>query len=115
MKQAVVVRTDLKMGKGKTAAQAAHASLTAAEDAARRRADWYEEWKEGGQKKVVLKVQTEDELRDVYRKARSAKLPASLIEDAGLTQLEPGTATCVGVGPGPDDAVDAITGTLKLL
>jgi len=38
-----------------------------------------------------------------------------LINDRGLTQLEPGTATCVGVGPGPDDRIDGITGKLKLL
>lgn len=115
MKQAVVVRNDLKMGKGKIAAQVAHASLAAAEEATKKRADWYDEWKDGGQKKVVLKVQSEEELREVYGKARAGKLPASLIEDRGLTQLEPGTATCVGIGPGPDEAVDAITGRLKLL
>jgi len=115
MKQTVVVRSDLKMGKGKMAAQVAHASLSAAEEAMRRREEWYDEWKEGGQRKVVLKVQSEGELHEVFKKAKAAKLPASLIEDKGLTQLEPGTVTCVGVGPGPDEAVDAITGKLKLL
>jgi PTH2 family peptidyl-tRNA hydrolase len=115
MKQAVVVRNDLKMGKGKMAAQVAHASLSAAEEAMKKRVEWYDGWKEGGQRKVVLKVQSEDELHEVFKKAKAAKLPTSLIEDRGLTQLEPGTVTCVGVGPGPDDAVDAITGKLKLL
>jgi PTH2 family peptidyl-tRNA hydrolase len=115
MKQAIVVRTDLKMGKGKLAAQVAHASLSAAEEASTRRPRWYEEWKEGGQAKVVLKVKSEPEMQELFRKAKSSGLPASMIQDRGLTQVEPGTYTCVGIGPAPDDEVDRITGKLKLL
>ena len=115
MKQAIVVRTDLKMGKGKLAAQVAHASLSAAELASERRRPWYDEWKDGGQAKVVLKVQSEPELHDLFRKAKSSNLPTSLIHDKGLTQVEPGTVTCVGIGPGPDQEIDKVTGKLKLL
>jgi PTH2 family peptidyl-tRNA hydrolase len=115
MKQAIVVRTDLKMGKGKVAAQVAHASLSAAEEARDRREGWYHEWKAEGQKKVVLRVESEDALRELLRKVKTAGLPASLVEDRGLTQVEPGTVTCLGVGPGPDRDVDAITGRLRLL
>ncbi|MFI5404714.1 MAG: peptidyl-tRNA hydrolase Pth2 [Candidatus Gagatemarchaeaceae archaeon] len=115
MKQAIVVRSDLKMGKGKLAAQAAHASLSAAEQAMGRRSPWFDNWKDGGQAKIVLKVQSEEELQELFRKAKAAKLPASLIEDRGLTQLEPGTVTCLGIGPGPDEDIDRITGKLKLL
>ena len=68
-----------------------------------------------GQAKIVLKVESEAELDELFRKAKSAGLPASLIQDRGLTQVEPGTVTCLGVGPGPDSAVDGITGKLKLL
>ncbi len=115
MKQAIVVRTDLKMGKGKVAAQVAHASLAAAEDARERKGGWYEGWKAEGQAKIVLKVESEADLVELFRKARSAGLPASLVEDRGLTQVEPGTVTCLGIGPGPDSALDEITGRLKLL
>ncbi len=115
MKQVIVVRSDLKMGKGKLAAQVAHASLGAAEEAASKREGWLLEWKEGGQAKIVLRVAGEEALRDIHGRARAAKLPAALIEDRGLTQLEPGTLTCVGIGPGPDEEVDRITGKLKLL
>ncbi|MGP8125305.1 MAG: peptidyl-tRNA hydrolase Pth2 [Nitrososphaerales archaeon] len=115
MKQVIVVRSDLKMGKGKLAAQVAHASLSAAEEARSRRSDWFGEWKSEGQAKIVLKVQTEETLHELYKKARAARLPAALIEDRGLTQLEPGTVTCLGIGPGPEDELDVITGKLKLL
>jgi PTH2 family peptidyl-tRNA hydrolase len=115
MKQAIVVRSDIQMGKGKVAAQVAHASLAAAEEAASRRPAWYDEWKAEGQAKIVLKVSSESELQELFRKAKSAKLPSALIQDRGLTQLEPGTVTCLGIGPGPDDELDRITGKLKLL
>jgi PTH2 family peptidyl-tRNA hydrolase len=115
MKQAIVVRSDLKMGRGKMAAQVAHASLSAAEETMDKRSDWFGEWKEEGQAKIILKIKTEEALRDLYKKAKAAKLPAALIEDRGLTQLEPGTVTCLGIGPGPEVELDKITGKLKLL
>lgn len=115
MKQAIVIRSDLRMGKGKLAAQAAHASLSAADSASGSREEWYDEWKAEGQKKVVLKVGSESELDELFRLARRARLPAALIQDRGLTQLEPGTVTCLGIGPAPDEEVDRITGKLKLL
>ncbi len=115
MKQAIVVRLDIKMGKGKLAAQVAHASLSAAEEAMSRKSVWYDAWRAGGQAKIVLKVQSEDELRQLFQKAKGEKLPAYLVEDRGLTQLEPGTVTCLGIGPGPEEAVDKVTGKLKLL
>jgi len=115
MKQAIVVRSDLKMGKGKVAAQVAHASLATAEAAQLRKRSWYEGWKVEGQAKIVLKVDSEEELNELFQKAKSAGLPATLIQDRGLTQVEPGTVTCLGIGPGPDAQVDGITGKLKLL
>jgi PTH2 family peptidyl-tRNA hydrolase len=115
MKQAIVVRSDIKMGKGKLAAQVAHASLSAAEDASTKRYNWYHRWREEGQAKIVLKVSSESELQELFRKAKSSKLPAAIVQDKGLTQLEPGTVTCLGIGPAPEEDLDRITGKLKLL
>ena len=115
MKQAIVVRSDIKMGKGKLAAQVAHASLSAAEEAESRRSEWYDEWKAEGQAKIVLKVRSESDLHELFRKAKASGLPAALVMDKGLTQLEPGTLTCLGIGPGPEGDVDRVTGNLKLL
>jgi PTH2 family peptidyl-tRNA hydrolase len=111
MKQAIVARADLGMGKGKLAAQVAHASLSAYEDAteADRRA-----WKGGGQKKIVLKVNGESDLFELADLAKREGLPHAIVRDAGHTQVDPGTVTALAVGPGPENIVDKVTGDLSL-
>ena len=115
IKQVIVVRMDLKMGKGKLAAQVAHAAIGAAEESRGMRGSWYQDWKQQGQAKVVVKGTGEAELQELFKKARVMGLPSSLIQDAGRTQLEPGTVTCLGIGPAPAELIDRLTGQLKLL
>ena len=111
-KQAIVIRSDLDMGRGKLISQATHASLMAYKLAKPSDAS---EWEDGGSKKITLKVGSEAELLEVFKKARAAKLPAALVKDAGHTQVAPGTATAVAIGPAPEAEVDRVTGELKLL
>jgi PTH2 family peptidyl-tRNA hydrolase len=111
MKQAIVVRADLGMGTGKLAAQVAHASLSAYEDAGSRTRT---AWKGSGQKKVVLKVDAESQLFELADAAEREGLPNAIVRDAGHTQLDPGTVTALAVGPGDDGIVDRVTGDLSL-
>ena len=111
MKQAIVARTDLGMGQGKLAAQVAHASLSAYEDADERAR---RAWKGEGQKKIVLKADGEEQLFELAETARAEGLPHAVVRDAGHTQLDPGTVTALAVGPGEAATVDRVTGHLSL-
>ncbi|QCC51481.1 peptidyl-tRNA hydrolase Pth2 [Halapricum salinum] len=111
MKQAIVARADIGMGEGKLAAQVAHASLKAFQDAS---TSARKEWQGSGQKKIVLEANSESELFALAEKAKTEGIPHAIVRDAGHTQLDPGTVTALAVGPAADDRVDAVTGDLSL-
>jgi len=113
-KQVIILRADLKMSPGKAAAQASHAAVSAAEKARRNHPRWWKEWFESGQRKVVLKTSSKDELLNLEKKAKDLGLPTALISDMGLTELEPGTITALGIGPAPSNLIDKVTGSLPL-
>lgn len=112
MKQVILVRDDLKLPKGKLAAQVAHASLDAA---LRTDKKLVKRWHDFGQKKVVLKVNDLDELKQLKEKAERLGLVTAMITDAGHTTVEPGTITCVGIGPDDEVKIDQVTGHLKMM
>ena len=114
-KQVIVVRNDLQMSKGKLAVQVAHAAVSSTDQARRHHPSWYNSWISDNQRKICVKVNTESELRKIKGNADEDGIPNSLIQDAGLTQLEPGTTTCLGIGPAPSEIIDRYTGDLKLL
>ena len=109
----LVVRSDLGMGRGKIAAQAAHAAV-AAVLAALGTAD-FRAWLRDGQPKVVLKAVSEDDLFAIAERAIDAGLPVQVIHDAGRTQVAEATPTCCAIGPAVDNRIDGITGALSLL
>lgn len=112
MKQVIVMRVDLPMGRGKLAAQACHASL-----GSYKRADdkIISKWEQEGGKKVVVKVNSLKELFEVYELIKSTDMPYFLVQDAGHTELPESTVTCLGIGPDKDEKIDKITGEFKLL
>ncbi len=114
-KQAIILRTDLKMSTGKKVAQGCHAAVVAVELAQKYHTRYYERWKQEGQKKIVLKVGSEEELLELYNEAKRVGLPCSLIQDAGLTQIPAGSKTAVAIGPALSKEVDKLTNRLKLL
>ena len=114
LKQIIILRKDLQMSKGKAAAQASHAAVAAAIKSKREKPNEFTSWWNTGQKKVVLAVNSEAELLELENKLNSTGVVVVKIDDAGRTQLPPGTTTALGIGPHAQKAVEEITSTLKL-
>ena len=138
-KQVIVMRTDLNMRKGKMVAQGAHASMVALlkisfivnnmimipldstvfmepdkENELKYQA--IKEWLSGKFAKICVGVGSEEELLELFEKAKEANLLCSLITDSGLTEFNGvPTNTCIAIGPAKSEEIDKITGHLKLL
>ncbi len=111
-KQVIVVRTDLNLSRGKLAVQVAHAAIMGflkADEIVKKA------WLREGQKKIVLKVDTLQELLDIADKAKRLGLPTDIVRDAGLTEVPPGTITVAVIGPDKGEKIDKVTGNLPLL
>lgn len=131
IKQVIVVRADLNMRRGKESAQVAHASMKVFLDIGEiiersydspygdrlvvNLTEYMTYWLSHKFTKIVVAVNSEEELLEVYDNALSAGIPCGLIQDEGLTEFN-GVKTNTSIGIGPDDAVriDNITGHLKL-
>jgi PTH2 family peptidyl-tRNA hydrolase len=112
VKQVLIVNGALALPPGKLAAQVAHASIAAflsANPADRRK------WLDVGMPKIVLDGGTEAQISLLLHQAQDAGLAAQLVRDAGKTVIPEGTVTCLGIGPAPAKAIDALTGALPLL
>ena len=115
VKLILIINNGLKMGKGKIAAQAGHASVQATLKAGEKNPLALQAWLSSGQKKVCLKGADADQLLALEKQAKEAGLLTSKIHDAGHTQIPSGSLTVLAIGPCQDDSVEKITGTLKLL
>ncbi|CAN6241185.1 unnamed protein product [Urochloa humidicola] len=104
-KMVLVVRNDLKMGKGKIAAQCSHATLGLFKKLQQRAPKSLRRWERCGQVKVVVKIESEEDMLVLQGRAKSLNLPTHITIDAGRTQI----------APRPADMVDDVTGGLKLL
>ncbi|MDG6225318.1 MAG: peptidyl-tRNA hydrolase Pth2 [Candidatus Thermoplasmatota archaeon] len=114
-KLVIAVRSDLKLSPGKLAVQVAHASVSCALETKSKKGRWFKDWYREGQKKVVVKVADKEALFELLAFASELGIIASLIKDAGLTEIDPGTVTCLGIGPAPVVEIDKVTGALPLL
>jgi peptidyl-tRNA hydrolase len=111
-KQCLIIRNDVKMSCGKRCAQAAHASIGAYNNADK---SLQKAWISEGQKKVVLRSNDERSLYELKVIAERSGVSTSLIQDAGMTEIPPGTITALGLGPAKTEDLDKITGALSLL
>ena len=119
MKAVICVRTDLKMSTGKIASQCSHASMDLCHMinsiGCKDWKDVVKKWRRDGAKIVILKIKSHSQLREMEMKARSSSIPSWVVIDMGLTEVESGEESVVMIGPGEDDVVDDITGTLSTL
>ncbi|KOS13174.1 pth2-aminoacyl-trna hydrolase [Malassezia pachydermatis] len=106
---------DLKMDKGKIAAQCGHATLEVYKKAKRSQPEYVHRWKQLGQTKIAIKVPDETQLLELQQTAKKLGVPAAVIQDAGRTQVAPGSRTVVGLGPAPVSVMDQLTRSFKLL
>ena len=114
-KQVIVVRKDLRMGTGKIASQVGHAAVLGTEQSRKLNKLWLRSWFNEGQPKIVVKVNSLEELLQVQRDTEELGIPSVMVQDRGLTQIPTGTLTCIGIGPAPSDIIDKVTSELKLL
>lgn len=103
MKLVILMRNDLNMSVGKMVAQAGHAVAAA------------DEILPEGCAIVALQVSSAKQLEELTDKALRNGIDACRIQDAGRTEVPPGTFTCGYIGPALDKSIDKITGQLKLL
>lgn len=125
VKQVIVVRKDLGMRKGKMCAQVAHASmkfLVDNDEAERddelvvRLSPDEATWLSGSFAKIVVGIDTEEQLRDLMFRAELADIECHPITDSGRTEFHGvPTLTCAAFGPHDADELDKLTGDLKLL
>ncbi|CAK9436335.1 uncharacterized protein LODBEIA_P08930 [Lodderomyces beijingensis] len=120
VRMTLCVRQDLKMGKGKAAAQCSHATLSLYKKITNPNSPAYNpemvrRWEYGnGQAKITLQVPNQEEMDLLFAKAMSLGINACIIHDAGRTQIAAGSATVLGLGPAPKRTLDEVTGKLKL-
>lgn len=117
MKQVIILRTDLGMSAGKAAAQASHASLMSFLHVAQKYPKKIEEWFKTGQGKIILEVNSEEELKDIYTRLTAddtGKTVCYLVRDAGLTELKRMEYTALAIGPFDKTFIDGFTKHLKL-
>ena len=121
VKQVLVYRRDLKMRKGKIAAQCAHGAMAVffQRQPQTRQVNHLHvpldgpmaAWVRRSFAKIVLSVESEDDLLTIQRAAEAAGIPSALITDAGRTEFKGvPTRTVVAIGPGEISEIDAITG-----
>ncbi len=112
MKQVILIRTDLKMPKGKLVAQAAHAAVAATLKSKKEKVN---AWQQQGAKKVAVKVESKTELFKLIAKAKLQGLTTATIRDGAKTFFKVPTITCSAIGPHQDEKIDKITKDLSLL
>lgn len=120
IKQVIVIRKDLKMRRGKEIAQGSHASAMFMTKRVKNGCGSFLtaeqiEWLESGTTKVVVQVESEEHLMQIYCAALDRDLEVNLVTDYGKTEFKGvPTKTCLAIGPHENSKIDEITQYLQL-
>lgn len=133
IKQVIVIRKDLKIRRGKEIAQGSHSSLMFLVNKVRAFIEYQNnseysnsflsnefnecelQWMENSFTKICLQVNSEEELDNIYNKAKEAGLEVNMVIDSGRTEFDGiPTKTCLAIGPDESSKIDLITSNLKL-
>lgn len=115
LKMVFVINHELKMGKGKIAAQVGHAAVKATLKSGETRPELLDAWLSTGQKKICVKADDARQIEQIEQEAKQHNVLSSKIHDAGHTQIPAGSLTVLALGPDENEKLDALTGELKLL
>jgi PTH2 family peptidyl-tRNA hydrolase len=111
-KQVIVIRRDIEMSPAKLGVQVAHGAI---ESYIYTNPQVRDEWYMEGMRKVVLMVESRDELNKIAAKAdKEFNIAPRFIIDFGLTELEPMTVTGVSFEISETEKIDKVTKRLKL-
>ena len=111
-KQVILIRKDIKMGVGKIAAQASHASIYSVMMSDEKIVD---EWLNEGMRKIVLKVDSQEELINLEKILEENNIKSLIVMDAGNTQIPAHTITAMGIEILESDKIDKFISKYKLL
>ena len=114
-KLVLCVNMSLGMGKGKIGAQCGHATLGAYKIARKRGTSCLSVWETFGQAKIAVKVNDDDEIDEIEKKAKAKGLITYIVHDAGRTQIAAGSRTVLAIGPAPTHMFEGVSDSLKLL
>jgi PTH2 family peptidyl-tRNA hydrolase len=124
VKQAIIVRKDLNMRKGKLAAQVAHASMniflnkavTTSSNLIVGISKDTKEWLETSYTKIVLGCNSLEDLYKIRDECIEDNIPYAIVQDLGKTEFHNiPTETCIAIGPAQEEIINAITKDFKLL
>mgnify|MGYP001043592211 CR=1 FL=1 len=107
----VLVRTDLKMTKGKIISQVSHGIIN---NSFKVNKNKLINWRENGEKIVTLKINNYQNMLNIYNKAINNNIISHIVIDQGLTQVDTNTPTVCVLGPDKEKKFKDITSHLKL-
>lgn len=106
---------DVKMSVGKLVVEGSHAAQLSLRAAVQANLDDVDKWFNEGYRKIVCKVDSLDELKNIETDCKQFNVSYAVVKDLGLTEIEPDTITAIGIGPAKNVMINQVTKHLEKL